>query len=224
MPSTVVHVALAWLVAAGLLGSAFDRRALLVVFAVAAFPDLDTVVGLVFAGTHRAAFHTLLIPLGGAGLVYWDTRVRESSWLRGRYDDWGVRVAWVSVVAYAFAAVGLDLFHPLGANVLYPLHDQFYSITGDLTYSTAEGWKQSFVEFQTADAGGGADVGQRGSTGEVHVPSGVDTDRGPDPEEVERHFPIAFGGWQVFVVLTSAVVLAARARMPDRVGRNSLRD
>lgn len=220
MPSTVVHVAFAALVAAGLLGPAFDRRALVVVCAVAAFPDLDSIVGLLVAGTHRAAFHTLLIPLGGAAVVYWDVRIRRESWLRERYGDWGVRVAWVSLAGYVVAAIGLDLFHSLGTNIFYPLHDQFYRITGDLQYSTTGGWTQSFVDVQGPDGSGQPDIDsvQRGSTEEVHVPTGVDTEPGPDPADVERHFPVAVAGWQLFLVLTSVIVVTVKLRLSEGPG------
>lgn len=217
MPSTVVHVAFGGLIAVGLLGSAFDRRSLLVVCVLVAFPDLDTVVGLFLEGTHRAAFHTLLIPLGAAVVVYVDTRIRDRSVLRSRYDDWGVRVAWVSIVAYAVAAIGLDLFNRLGANVFYPLHDQFYTVTGHLKYGIGDGWQQSFVQLEPTEASGDVqpDPVRRGSTDQVHVPSGVDPQRGPEKSGVERHFPVAVAGWQLFVIVTSVVVLTAKRRLPD---------
>lgn len=220
MPSTVVHVALAGLIAAGLLGSAFDRRALLVVFAVTVFPDLDSAVGLVLSGTHRAAFHTLLIPLALAALVFWDGRVRPTSWLRSRYGEWGVRVAWVSIAAYVFAAVGLDLFTALGVNVFYPVHDQFYTITGNLKYSPSSGWSQTFVDLGAPGANGQETIDpvRRGSTREVHVGSGVDPTRGTESSDVVRHFPIAFGGWQLFLLVTSAIVLTAKLRLSDGPG------
>lgn len=220
MPSTVVHVALAGLIAAGLLGSAFDRRALLVVFAVTVFPDLDSVVALVLTGTHRAAFHTFLIPLGLGALVFWDGRVRTASWLLTRYGEWGIRVAWVSVGAYVFAAIGLDLFTALGVNVLYPVHDQFYTITGNLKYSPGGGWSQTFVDLGPPGANGQETVDpvRRGSTREVHVGTGVDPTRGKEASDVVRHFPIAFGGWQLFLIVTSAIVLTAKLRLSEGPG------
>ncbi|MFC7175687.1 metal-dependent hydrolase [Halosegnis marinus] len=127
MPSTVLHVAFALLLAAGLLGSDFDRRAAAVVAAATVFPDLDVFVALVVESAHRAAFHTLLLPGTLATLLWWDAR-RPESWLRGRYDDYGVRVAWVALAGYVVAGVGLDLFTALGANPLYPLYDQFVEI------------------------------------------------------------------------------------------------
>jgi hypothetical protein len=227
MPSLVVHVALAGLVGAALLGREFDRRTILLVLAVPVVPDLDAFGGFLIPGSHRALLHTLLIPLALAALLYYDTRVRESSWLADRYGVRGVHVAWVAVVVYAVAGTGPDLFSGGGANPLYPLHDQFYALSGELQYSTTKGWEQTFVEVDLggeaaadsggtgseggADAGGPAiDAGQRGSTKDVHINSGIDPNRGAEPEDVERIFPIAQSGWQLLLVLTSGVVLAGR--------------
>ena len=46
MPSTVVHVGLAGLVGAALLGDRFDTRAILFVMAATAIIDLDTLIGI----------------------------------------------------------------------------------------------------------------------------------------------------------------------------------
>jgi len=224
MPSLVVHVALAGLVGTALLGREFDRRSVLLILLVPVIPDLDAFGGFVVPGSHRALLHTLLIPLGAAVLVSYDTTVRESSWLRGRYGARGVHLAWVAVVVYAFAGIGLDLFTRFGANPLYPLHDQFYEVSGRLQYSTTAGWEQTFVELNLrtesganagsgGDAGGGTrtvEAGQRGSTAEVHVNSGIDPNRGAEPENVERIFPVAQSGWQLLLVLTSAMVLVGK--------------
>jgi hypothetical protein len=231
MPSLVVHVALAGLVGAALLGREFDRRSAAVVLAVPVVPDLDSFAGFVLPGTHRALLHTLLIPMGVAALLYYDTRVRESSWLAGRWGPRGVHVAWVAVVVYAFAGIGLDLFTGGGANPLYPLHDQFYAFSGRVEYSTADGWEQTFVEVTrdaAADAGGEGgsggggttvDAGQRGSTAEVHVTSGIDPTRGAEPDGVERVFPVVRSGWQLLLVLTAGVVLAGKSVEGRLTGR-----
>jgi membrane-bound metal-dependent hydrolase YbcI (DUF457 family) len=227
MPSLVVHVALAGLVGAALLGREYDRRSVLLVLLVPVIPDLDAFAGFVLPGAHRALLHTLLIPLGAALLVSFDTHVRESSWLRGRYGARGVHLAWVAVVVYAFAGIGLDLFTRFGANPFYPLHDQFYAVSGELQYSTTVGWEQTFVELNlggeaAADTGGGGggsggdggpaiDAGQRGSTEDVHINSGIDPTRGAEPADVERVFPVAQSGWQLLLVLTAGVVLVGRA-------------
>lgn len=211
LPSTVVHAAFAGLLAAALLGPAFDKRAVLLVVGLTALADLDVFVGLVLQGTHRAAFHTLLLPLGCAGLLYYDTQIRDRSWLRQHYGAWGVRVGWVSIVVYIAAAIGLDLFTYLGVNIFYPLHDQFYTFTGEVGYAVGDGWVQTFVEIGSEDDGRLAvDAGQRGSTRDVHVASGIDPEPGPDATDTERHFPLVFNGWQLLLVTTSTFILIAK--------------
>ncbi|MFC5971841.1 metal-dependent hydrolase [Halomarina salina] len=217
MPSLVVHVALAGLVGAALLGREFDRRSILLILLVPVIPDLDAFAGFVVPGGHRALLHTLFVPLGAALVLYYDTRRRESSWLRGRYGSRGVHVAWVAVVVYAFAGTGLDMFTGGGANPFYPLHDQFYAISGRLQYSSTEGWEQTFVELHLdpapADGSSGGRVveaGQRGSTKDVHINTGIDPTRGREPENVERIFPVAQSGWQLLLELTATVVLLGK--------------
>ena len=151
MPSTVVHLALAALLAAALLRDAYGTRALAVVLAVTVIPDLDTFLGLAFPGIHRAALHTLLIPLLAGTLIYYDTRISERSRLRA-YGTNAPRVAWVAVVAYAFAGIAPDLFMN-GVNLLYPLHDRFYTVSGNLLISDQRGLVQTF--WQPATSGGG---------------------------------------------------------------------
>jgi inner membrane protein len=211
MPSTVVHLAFAGILAAAVLGDAFSRRSLTVVFAVVIFADLDVFVGLAVPGAHRAAFHTLLIPVVAGGLLYSDLR-RDRPWLTDRFGGRAPRVAWVSLLAFTFAAVGLDLFTTWGANPFYPLHDQFYSVDGTLEYSTQRGLVQTFVEIGTDPVSDGTGTQALGTTDSYHVNSGVDPTAGREPETVDRVFPVAQSGWQLLLVLTSPVVLWARAR------------
>ncbi|WP_049898722.1 metal-dependent hydrolase [Halococcus agarilyticus] len=204
MPSTVVHCALAGLLAASLLGDVFDARAVAVVLGVTILPDLDAFAGFFIDGGHRSVLHTLLLPLGAAALLYADTRLRDRSFVRGRWRARGVRIAWVSVAAVAFAAIGLDLVAG-GVNLLYPIHDQFYALSGELLFSNNRGLVQTFVEL-----GGGESGAARGSTEQVHINSGVDPTRGAEPENVERVFPVAQSGWQLLLILTSVFVLGVR--------------
>lgn len=220
MPSTVVHVAFGLLLAAGLLGRAFDRRAVVVVAAAAAAPDLDVFVSLLVASTHRAAFHTFLLPLALAGLLYYDACIADDSWIRDRYGSSGVHVVWASIAAFAVAGIGLDMFTLLGVNVLYPMHDQFVSVNGHAGYSTVDGVFQSFVNVTDgASSGGGGgrsvDVGQRGSTRDVHVGSGVDPSRGREEPGVRRIFPVAYRGWQLTLIVASVLVTWVRLRGRD---------
>ncbi|WP_181686498.1 metal-dependent hydrolase [Halorhabdus salina] len=216
MPSTVVHLALAGLLAAGLLGAAFDLRALAVVFVAAAIPDLDAFASLVIESGHRAVLHTLLLPLAVGAVCWYDTRYREDSWIRARWDDAGVRVAWVSILSLAIAGIGLDMFTN-GVNVFYPVHDQFYQLDGEVLLSTHDGIVQTFVDLSqsTADgasSGGGSSGGEVavGSTDDQFYSSGVDPWEGEEPANVERTFPIVRSGQQLLLVVTSAVVVGGR--------------
>jgi len=237
MPSTVLHVAFALLLAAGLLGSAFDRRSAVVVATATAFPDLDVFVALVVESAHRAAFHTLLLP-GGVALAVWLDARREGSWLRDSYGEKGVRLAWVALVCYVVAGIGLDTFTALGANPLYPFYDQFVEIDGTVGYAAGDGLYQTFVNVTTEAAADGAgtggtgggngsggastvDVGQQGSTEEVHVASGVDPQPGPEQPGVERAFPVVYRGWHVTLILAGALATWWRLRESDGAGGRS---
>jgi hypothetical protein len=201
VPSLVVHLALAGLLAAAFFHEDFDARALAVVFVATTIPDLDVFTGFVIAGGHRSVLHTLLIPLGAGALLVYDTRLRAASLLESRWGLRGVHIAWVSLLAYAVAGIGLDLLY--GVNPLYPIHDQFYELSGKLVYSTQRGIVQTFV-----DLGGSEGLGSAKEVG--HVSSGVDPSQGSEPEDVERVFPVARAGWELYLTLTSAVVLAVR--------------
>lgn len=221
MPSTLVHVAFGAILGTALLGTAFDRRSMAIVLVVAAVPDLDAFAVVLFSGAHRTLLHTMVIPVALAGLLAVDTRWRGrfglggASALRSRYGARGVRVAWVGLAVYALAGVGLDLVMGGqfgGANVLWPLHDQVFRFDGHVIYSTTDGWRQTFVEFQSG--GSGVEAGQRGTSEEVRIASPVD----PGAEGAvggasrERLFPVVAAGWQLWMVFTAVVVVAARAR------------
>lgn len=220
MPSTVVHFAFGLLVAAVLLDR-LDRDAVLVVAGVTAFADLDTLVSLAVESAHRAAFHTLLLPLLGGGLLYYDTRVRPVSTFEARYGERGVDLAWVGVAVFVVAAVGLDLFHPLGVNLFYPVYDQFFALNGKVFLSTDAGFVQTFVDVSSepkpkAGPGVNVDAGQRGSTERVHVPSGVNPSKGREPEGTNRVFPVAYRGWQLLLVVAAVSAAVAKRRLRPR--------
>jgi len=202
MPSTVVHLALGAILAAALLGEAYDARSLGVVLAAVAFPDLDTFVGMVVPGAHRAAFHTLLIPIAAAALIVYDTRFRERSTLRA-YGRRGVTVAWVAVAAYLLAGIGPDLFYN-GVDVLYPVVDRFVELSGKVYLSNQRGLVQTVWAF------GHGRSPVVGTTATVHFRTGVDAARGPDPASVERIFPVAMTGMQLLLILTALVVTTVR--------------
>ncbi|MFW5977978.1 MAG: metal-dependent hydrolase, partial [Halohasta sp.] len=147
MPPTLVSVAVGVLLGVALLGSAFDRRSLVVVAVAAALPDADGFASLLLPGATNAVLHTVLIPTSAAILLYYDTTRRETSWLRSRYGWYGIRVAWVAIAAYAVAGIGLDLFSSESVALLYPLSDRYYAVVGKFVLSTQEGIVQTYIAF-----------------------------------------------------------------------------
>ncbi|MFB6082567.1 MAG: metal-dependent hydrolase [Halanaeroarchaeum sp.] len=210
MPSTLVHVAVGGLVAAGILGDAFDRRSLIVVLAFAAFPDLDTFVGLVVPGAHRSLFHTLLVPAILGGLLWVDARV-EYSTLGETFGGRGRRVVGVGVLALMFGGIAPDLVTN-GVNWLYPILDQFVAVNGHLLLSNQRGVVQTFVHLSGPDAGGAV----VGTTETLHYSTGVDPTPGPERRVVERVFPVVDSGMQLLLVVLSAFVVGARLRETKR--------
>jgi inner membrane protein len=212
MPSTLVHVAFAGMLAGVLLGPAFDRRTLAVVLAATAVPDLDSFVSLVSTAGHRTVGHTFLIPAVVALAIGYDTWVRGESVLRNRCGWRGVRTAWVSVLAVAVAGIGLD-FIGGGVNPLWPIHDQFYRLNGKVVLSNQRGIVQTFVDVDPET--GTASPDSFGSSEEVHVSTGVDPNQGSEPENVERIFPIVRSGWQLLLLVVGTSVTAAKLWLVD---------
>jgi hypothetical protein len=202
MPSLVVHYAFVGLLAATVLGAAFDRRSLLVALVVVTVPDIDAFIALFYSVGHRAATTNLVIPALGAAVLAVDLYGREESYVRRRWGAYGVRVAWFCVVVYAVGHVLLDAITG-GANLFWPLHDQFYSISGRLELSSQRGVVQTFVEGSSG----------MGDSTEIQMSTGVDPDPGgdaPADEPVDRIFPIARSGWELYVLVVGTLATAAR--------------
>jgi hypothetical protein len=213
MASTVVHLAFAGLLAAALLGPYFDRRAVLIVFAATAFPDLDSFVALFFVAGHRTVFHTYVIPVALGLLLLADVRVREESFVRANWGAYGVAVGWVSLVAWGVAGIGLD-FVGAGVNPLWPVHDQFYTLDGKIELSDQRGIIQTFVDL-SPDEGAAPAPESFGTSQEVNMSTGVDpdpsgTNADPNPERI---FPVVRSGWQLLVLVAGTAVTGARLRM-----------
>lgn len=200
MPPTLVNVAVGVLIGVALLGAAFDRRSIVVVAAAAAIPDLDAALSLFVAGATNAVFHSIFVPAAAAALVYWDTELREESWLRTRYGWYGVRVAWVAVASYAVAGIGLDLFSVESVALFYPLSDRYLAVTGRFILSTHEGIVQTYVTW----GDGWFEVATPGTTESHHVDSWI------DPAGDERRFRLVESGWQAVLVLTAAAAVPAK--------------
>jgi inner membrane protein len=212
MPSTIVHIAFAGLIAAALLGRSFDRNSILLVLGAVAVIDLDSFIPLVTGFGHRAIFHNLLIPLVASGLVLGDVYVREESYLLDRWGRWGFRVAWVTILCYAVAGVLLDMTDGV-VNLLWPVHDQFYTLSGKIELSDQRGIVQTFIEWSD----GGAPTPEAvGSTDDINITTGVDPGEPTEPEEdPERVFPVIGATWELLLFLTGTFVTAMRFSLDD---------
>ena len=203
VPSTVVHLGVAAVLAATLLADDLTPRRAGVVLAAAAVPDLDTFVGLAVTGAHRALLHTLLFPLLLAALLAIDAR--RTGLVRARYGRAGVRTAWVAVAAVALAGVAPDLLTN-GVNLFYPLHDEFVSVNGRLVLSNQRGVVQTFVDISP-------DRSVQNTSNTAYF-TGVDPEpRTPGAEtrqRVERVFPVVGSGLQLLFVALGAGTLTAR--------------
>ncbi|MDQ2072086.1 metal-dependent hydrolase [Haloarcula sp. NS06] len=224
MPSLVVHYAFVGLLAATLLGAAFDKRSLLLSILVVTFPDVDAFLGLYWQAGHRAATTNLVIPAVLALLIGVDLYVREESYIKGRWGAYGVRVSWFCVVVYVVGHVLLDLITG-GANLFWPLYDQFYQLNGHLELSSQRGIVQTFIELPeppaqtsggtgTGGASGGSTTQSMGNSNEVQMSTGIDPNPGQsEPEAVDRVFPIARSGWELVVLVVGTLATAARLRI-----------
>ncbi|QLG26352.1 metal-dependent hydrolase [Halorarum halophilum] len=208
MPSTLVHVALGGLLAAALLPDRYATRgAIAVVLLTAALPDADSFVSPFLGGAHRSLGHNLLLPtLAGLALAY-DLRVRDRSLLRARFGPGSGSVAWTALGAFVVAGVGLDLVTN-GANLLWPVHDQFYTVDGDVLVSSERGVVHTFVDLSPAEPQPAR------TTRNLHYSTGVDPSLSPGAESrhVERVFPVVNGGWQLLLVAAGGLASALKLR------------
>lgn len=210
MALTLVSAAVGALLAAALLGDAFDRRAVAVVVAAAVLPGLDAVASLVVPGATNALLHAVWIPLLAGGLLYWDTTLCAASTLRERFGRRATRVAWVALASFVVAGIGSALFAGEGAALLYPLEDARYVLRGRLVFSTREGIVQTFVALG-AEGPGALPIRSVGGGVADPVGSWVNPDGRPglDPG-ADREFRFVDGGWQLVVVAAAAATLAVR--------------
>jgi len=205
MPSSVVHLAFAGVVAAALLGARFDRRALAIVLVAVALPDLDSFILFSDAG-HRTVLHNVWVAVVPAVFLCVDLRVREESFVRGRWGARGVHIAWVTVVCYLVAHLGLDAADGY-VNLLWPLHDQFYTLQGSIELSSERGIVNTFSD------GGVPLLDARGTSSEQQITTGVD----PGEGQTERVFPVIRAGWQLVMLVGGTLIVAMRLALDDPV-------
>jgi hypothetical protein len=215
VPSTLVHISLGLLLAAGVLGDQFTGRRVLIIAGATALPDLDVALEVVFSGAHRAVGHTFVLPaLLIIGLI-WETRWRQRSILRQRYNDTGVRISFLAVGCMFAAGIVPDLVVG-GVNVFYPFHDAFMTVDGRLLYSTDRGWVQTFIESSTS-----SDATQSRTTQNFEFRTvidaeptlGADTDSGnaeSEQPQVERIFPVAMTGFRGWLLPLATAVTSLR--------------
>lgn len=206
MPSTLVHVAVGGLVGAALLGDRFTPKAIAVVLVAAAVPDLDSFLVPLIDGAHRSALHTLLLPGLLGTVLYVDSRVLNRSRIRERWGTSAPYVAGVAIAALIAGGILPDLVTN-GVNALWPLHDQFYTVDGELKLSTQEGLVQTFVDLSPT-----AEETSPSTTQNTRYSTGADPkpwqeDEGP----VERVFPVVSAGWQLMLVGLSAATVSVRS-------------
>lgn len=219
MAPTPVNAAFGALLAAALLGAAFDRRSVAIVVASAMLPDLDAVASLAVPGATNALLHAVWLPLAAGVALYWDTRVRDASRLRERAGWRGVRVAWVALAAFLVAGVGPDLFGGEGANLLYPLHDAYYLVSGGFVFSTEDGAVQTFVSLG-AGGPGVLPLETLGTTASYAIPTFINPDGRPGLSlGAERELHLVRTGWQLVVVAAAVTLLAVRFRRERRTSR-----
>jgi hypothetical protein len=212
MAPTLVNAALGALLAAALLGAAFDRRSVAVVVAAAVLPDLDAVASLLVPGATNALFHAVWLPLVAGGALYWDTRLRDISRVRERAGRRGVRIAWVALAAFLVAGVGPDLFGSEGVNLLYPLHDAYYLVNGGLLFSTQDGVVQTFVSFG-AQGPGILPLEPLGTTDSYAFSTFANPDGRPGLSlDADRELHLVRTGWQLVVVAAAVAMLTVRGR------------
>jgi len=206
VPSTLVHVAVGGLVGAALLGDRFTPKAIAVVLVAAAVPDLDSFLAPLIAGAHRSALHTLVLPALLGAMVYADAR-RNRSWLRDRWGANAPYVAGVAVVALLAGGILPDMVTN-GVNALWPVHDQFYTVDGELKLSTTEGIVQTFVDLSPTPE----ETSRPSTTDNTRYSTGADpTPWQEDDGPVERVFPLVTAGWQLMLVGLSAATVSVRS-------------
>lgn len=215
MTSTIVHMAFAGLLAAALLGDAYDRKSVGLIFGLIVLIDLDSFVPLVVSFGHRAVFHNLVIPFVAGAVVLGDIYLREDSYILDRWGQRGCRVAWVAVLCYAVAGVLFDMTDGV-VNLLWPIHDQFYALEGSIELSDQRGIVQTFVETGGEEGSSVPTPEAVGTTEEVEITTGIDPGDPETPDEdPERLFPVIGASWELVVFLTGSAVTLGRFYLDD---------
>ena len=212
MATALVNAAVGALLAAALLGAAFEPRAVAVVVAAAVLPTLDAAASLVVPGATNALFHAVWLPLLAGVTLYWDAALRPDgeSRLRRYGGSHAVRTAWVALASFVVAGIAPALFAGDGAALLYPIEGARYVFEGRLGFSTREGVVQTFLAFDAAGPGV-LPIESVGTAAGDPVASRINPDGRPglDPG-TDRELRLVETGWQLVVVVAAAAVFAVR--------------
>lgn len=201
MPPTLVNVSVGILLGVALLGTAFNRRSLSIVALVAMVPDFDVLLSAIVPGVTNALLHAVWIPALAAGALYYDTTVRETSWLATRFGWYDVRIAWVATASYLIAGIGLDLFSSESVALFYPLSNRYYAVIGEFVFTTQEGVIQTYVQLGEGWLG----LATPGTTETYRVESWI------TPGGGERRIKLIETGWQAVIVATAVAAAPAKA-------------
>lgn len=191
MPTSLFHVAIGLLIGIAILGDEWDKRALSAITVVVLLPDLDSVLSLWFPGAHRSYLHNVFVFLVPAAALLTLQGFGRLKRFQGRWPN-AIKVCWVALLTLAVAGIGLDAVAS-GVNLFFPVHDQYYQLQGNVMYSSQHGLKQTLTDVERT---------KLGSTQTVYYASGIDPVPGPEPQRVERTFPIFENTLQLMLSLT----------------------
>lgn len=197
MPSTVIHLSLAFIIACVLIpNDRFTVRSLLVVSIPVIFLDTDAFFYVVEEGLHRALFHNIIIPTVIVLIFFYDMFIRDESYIGERFNNTTATILIAtSYTAVVIAGLSLD-FADTGINLFWPIHDQFYTLEGKFVLSSEDGIVQTFSEFSS---------GESASTTDSVV---YNTPINPSsPSESDRVYPIAYKSWQLVLMIASVVLV-----------------
>lgn len=207
MPSMIVHISLAAVIACALIPiDKFSFRSLIIVILSVAIIDSDAFAFVIKEGLHRALFHNLILPTFLLLTVLYVLHIDSRKVIVENFDTAHVTFLCVTTyIAVIFAGIGLD-FADTGVNLFWPFHDHFYTLDGRFIVSSEEGVVQTFVNSPFEILSDGSS-GTPKDTDNFVYNTPVNPNSGGSSERI---FPIAYKGWQVIIILTSIVTVSAK--------------
>lgn len=202
MPSTLVHMAIGALLGAAMLDEKLDKWAVLALMLAAMLPDVDSFISIFYPGMHRTLLHNLFFPALVFLPIFLDLQ-RENSFIEREWGEHAAHVMLACFVALTFAGIGLDAVGS-GANLVWPVQDQYYHVSGVLVYEMPGGWENTLMD---------PDSSGRGSTGEMYYGTAVDPER-PHGVDIgsQRRFPFFGNGMQLLFSMAAFLVVGYRLR------------